>query len=196
MKLLRRSLLAAVFVSLGLNFANAADSSDASDDISEPLTLALKTIRLSQGQGGLETWRLKATWANMLREDGKIIVQKPYLTYFMNDEKSSVMYVTSEQGDVDQKTQVMRFMDNVSVTKEDTLLKGPLLIYNGTESTMTMPDGGDLTGATMSGSAKVMVWDMKNNRIDATGDVDVYFEAKALEDPAVQAPESSNTQEQ
>lgn len=155
----------------------AADknSGSASDqDGQNALELALKTINLSQGEGGVELWRLKAEWASMQKENGKIIVQRPTLTYFMQ-EKDKTLLVTSDSGVIDQKEQILRFIDHVHISQEDKSIRGSLLIYNGTAKTMTFPQGGEFTGTGTSGDASFLVWDMNHKVIRAERGVSVRF---------------------
>ena len=147
----------------------------------------MKTINLSQGEGGLELWRLKAEWANMQKEDGKIVVDRPSLTYFMpekdKEEKQKTLFVTSESGVVDQKEQILRFENQVHITMDDKAIQGNLLVYNGTAKTMTLPNGGEFTGTGISGTAPFLVWDMNNKTIRAEGGVAVEFAGSEAPNP-------------
>lgn len=146
----------------------------AEQDAQRTLDLALKTINLSQGEGGIELWRLKAEWASMQKEDGRIAVQQPVLTYFM-PEKDHPLLVTSDKGLIDQKEQVLQFIDDVLISQADKSMRGKLLVYNGTVKTMTFPQGGKFTGTGVSGEAAFLVWDMKSKTIRAEEGVSVHF---------------------
>ena len=165
--------LRSIIVSLGLMttlcspcFANNGSSSQQHEDA---LDLALKSITLSQGEGGIEVWRLKAEWANLIKQDNLILVDTPRLTYFLED--GQVMYVESDKGDVEQKKQILRFIDHVRVTLETRLLTGPLLIYDGADKSMTMPQGGEFSDTDVAGSARFLVWHINTKVIEAEGDV-------------------------
>ena len=99
-----------------------------------------------------------------------IFLIKPRLTYFMKED-GNVMYIQADNGDVHQKKQILRFIDNVRVTQDDKLLTGKLLIYDGTPKTMTMPDGAELTSAGIEGTCNHLVWYLNEKRIETTGDV-------------------------
>lgn len=180
----------------GVNGASSTtESSPAADknggkaseqDGQSALELALKTINLSQGEGGIELWRLKAEWANMQKENGTIVVQRPTLTYFM-PEKDKTLFVTSDSGIIDQKEQILRFIDHVHISQEDKSIRGSLLIYNGTAKTMTFPQGGEFAGTGVSGDASFVVWDMNHKVIRAEGGVSVRFAGS--ESPALSTPE-------
>ena len=162
------------------------DGSASAQDGQDSLELALKTISLSQGEGGVELWRLKAEWASMQKENGKIIVQRPTLTYFM-PEKDKTLFITSDSGVIDQKEQILRFIDHVHISQEDKSIRGSLLVYNGTAKTMTFPQGGEFTGTGTSGDAPFLVWDMNHKVIRAEGGVSVRFAGS--EPPAPLTPE-------
>jgi hypothetical protein len=143
-------------------------------DGQSPLTLSIKNINLSQGEGGSELWRLKAEQAGMLQENGGIIVQRPSLTYFM-PEKDAVLLVTSDRGIIDQKEQILSFIDKVHIIQNNKSIFSNLLIYNGTIKTMTFPHGGNFSDTGVSGSASFLVWDIPYKVIRAEGDISVNF---------------------
>ena len=154
------------------------DQEKAPDSSQSALDLALKAITLTQGAGGFELWRLKAEWASIQKQDDKIFLLSPMLTYFMRED-DKVMYVQSDSGDVDQQEQILRFIENVRVTQDDTLITGPLLIYDGKTSTMTMPESAELTATGMRGSCTHLVWFINKKHIEATGDVVMHLASAA-----------------
>lgn len=147
------------------------------------LDQSLKSISLSQGEGGFEIWRLKAEWANVMQQGDRILVEKPKLTYFDKGNEGKPLYVNSDRGDIEQKTQILRFVDNVRILQEDRQLDGELLIYNGTAKTMTFPEGARFTGADMSGKANHIVWRIDSKIILGTGGINVFFD-RGQEDAA------------
>ena len=167
--------------------ATAAKESDSSASVPEntsandqsALDLALRAITLIQGEGGFELWRLKAEWANIQKQDDKIFLLNPRLTYFMED--GSVMYVYSDSGDVDQKEQILRFIDNVRVTQDDKILTGKLLVHSGTAKTMTMSEGAELAATGMQGTCNHLVWYMDTKRIETAGNVVMHLNSVAPE---------------
>ena len=171
----RRAFFIALLVSLHSAAVMVADGEEPA-----PLDLALRAITLTQGEGGFELWRLRAEWGNIQRQDDKIFLVEPRLTYFIED--GSVIYVQSDSGDVDQKEQILRFIDNVLVTQDDTILTGRLLIYDGAARTMTMPEGAELDSATMRGSGNHLVWFMDTKRIETTCNVVIHLESAAPEE--------------
>lgn len=139
------------------------------------LSLALKSIELTQGEGGFEIWRLKAEWANMEKEGDLILVDKPKLIYFMREDNSE-LHVVSDKGDVNQKAHLLRFMNNVTIRQNANTAVGDLLIYNGTAKTMTFPHGGVFAGEGVEGNAPLVVWRMEDQVIEGHGGVEMLFE--------------------
>lgn len=147
---------------------------EAAQEAQGAFDLALKTITLSQGEGGFELWRLKAEWANLHKKDDRIVVEQPRLTYFMRED-GTILYVFSNTGDVNQKTQILRFIDNVRVSQESKLITGELLVYNGNEKTMTFPQGCTFEDTSVRGSARELVWHIERQLIEAEGDIYVFL---------------------
>lgn len=154
---------------------SAEDSDGGILDEEDALSLALQNIDMSQGQDGFEVWRLKAEWANMAQEDGKIIVHLPRLTYFMPPPDKGEMLVVSDSGTILQEEQILRFIKNVVVTQEGSRITGDLLVYNGAAATMTFPEGGVFGGEGMNGNASLIRWHINQRRIEAAGSVSVDF---------------------
>lgn len=150
----------------------------------QTLDLALKGVNLSQGEGGFEIWRLKAEWANVRKQGEAVIVEQPRLVYFM-DEGGKTLHVSSSTGDINQKSQILRFISNVRIMQEDKVVTGDLLVYNGSRKTMTFPDGGDFISPGITGHAAQVEWDLNSRLITATGDVSVLF---SQEEPAGSVP--------
>lgn len=142
----------------------------------ETLDLALKGLLLSQGEGGLEVWRLKATWANVRKEEDKIVLEEPRLVYFMHDD-GKTLHVQAQHGDIKQKKQLLRFMDNVLVTQDDKKITGSLLVYDGLDKIMSFPEGGVFSGTGVSGNAKEISWDIDRKLIIGAGGVSVSFDS-------------------
>ena len=159
--------------------ANATEGAQPQEIPQEtPLDQSLKAISLSQGEGGFEIWRLKAAWANVMLQGDKIIVEKPQLIYFDKENERKNLHVHSDTGDIEQKSQILRFMDNVRIMQEDRLLEGNLLVYNGTAKTMTFPQGARFAGPGMTGSADHIVWDISRKIILGTNGIHVFFESR------------------
>lgn len=140
------------------------------------IDLHLNTMEITQGEGGFRLWRLQTKWASMQKEDGVIKAEKPELTYYMAPDNEELT-VISDTGDVNQTTGILRFVDNVLATFDGRSIKGPLLVYNGTDKTMTFTKGGNFEGEGVQGSASVITWRMSQNVIEAGPGVHVLFQS-------------------
>lgn len=171
------------------SLAHVADMED------DPVDLAIKTISLSQGEGGFELWRLKAEWANLRKRDDNIIVEEPRLTYNMREE-GKVLFVESRTGDINQKEQILRFIDDVSATQESKHITGPLLVYNGRDKTMTFPHGCKFKDMGVFGSADTLVWHIDRQVIEGNGNVKVLLDGQrsAFSHTTVPVQNSQNSQ--
>lgn len=152
------------------------------DGQSDNLDLALQNISLSQGESGFELWRLKAEWANMRKEADIIVVDEPRLTYFMKEEDAPPLLVNSHTGEVEQKKQLLRFMEDVHVRQEGKHIAGEVLVYNGADKTMTFPDGGVFTDTGVWGTGRRLIWYIDAKVITAEGDVSISFNQQETDD--------------
>ena len=59
--------------------------------------IVFKTFSLTQGESGLEAWRLKAEVASVRKDSGMIHVEKPKITYFTRPDNQEVQ-VSAEHG--------------------------------------------------------------------------------------------------
>ncbi|MDR1490047.1 MAG: LPS export ABC transporter periplasmic protein LptC [Desulfovibrio sp.] len=152
---------------------NKAETKTGNDE-GAALNLDIKTVLLHQGEGGIELWRLKATWARLLKHDDLIMVEAPNLTYFMKEDGKTLL-VSSKTGDIGQKSKIIRFMDDVRVTQDDKSFTGDLLVYNGTQKSMLFPIGVDFSDAGINARADSLIWFIDQKFITAKGNVFVEF---------------------
>jgi hypothetical protein len=139
------------------------------------LNLALKSISLSQGEGGFELWRLKAEWAGLQKSEDLLVLDKPRLTYFMKED-GKVMRVSSEKGNIEQKARIIRFIDGVHIIQDDKVFEGELLVYDDAQKAMSFPEGGKFGGKGMNGRAETITWFIDRRLVTAEGNVSVHFE--------------------
>lgn len=177
----------AAIVEQGESTPVASVVQNAEEADTNPLNLALKNISLTQGENGFELWRLKAEWANVIKENDLIIMEEPRLTYFMKD-GGKVLFVQSKRGEIEQKKQIITFIDEVKLTQDDKILTGDKLIYDGPQKTMTIPGLGYVKTSSMSGEATDMVWLIEEQKILVNTGVSIDMEAKATV-----APEKSDS---
>ena len=137
------------------------------------LDLAMKSINLSQGENGFELWRLRATAASIVKKDEFIFLTLPRLRYFMKD--GTELKVVSDSGEIQQEQQIINFIDNVVVTRHNSTIRGPMLIYNGAAKTMTFPHGATFDEPDSSGQARTVIWHIDRKEIEGIGEVNVDF---------------------
>jgi Uncharacterized protein conserved in bacteria len=142
----------------------------------EIAALALKAIQLTQGEQGVELWRLKADWGNMRRKDNVMELEKPSFTYYMPPD-NKVVTIVANKGEIEQEQQIIRFIDSVVITYEGRTLHAPEVVYFGKPREIICPQGGLVQGQGYEGSAaRNIVWYMKNQVIEAVGDIAVLFD--------------------
>lgn len=138
--------------------------------------IVFKMFSLTQGEGGLEAWRLKAEVASVRKDSGVIHVEKPKITYFTRPDNQEVV-VTASQGVVDQGERNMELWPDVVVVKDNNTLKTTKLVYRGSEHTLFFPDELIVESETMIGRADEAVWRLKANTFEAWGGVAIHFKA-------------------
>lgn len=141
------------------------------DDLS---ALAMKAIDLRQGEGGVQLWRLEAEWGNLRQEDGLLFLEKPRFSYRMDD--GETVRVVSATGDIDQDGQIVRFVGEVEARHSDNLLRAPLMVYNGKDRTLTLPDPAEFTAPGLELKAARVVWALQDQTISGDGGVSARWE--------------------
>jgi hypothetical protein len=137
--------------------------------------LVLQDIELRQGEKGTEIWHLKAEEASMEKKDRKITVKKPVATYFSPPPDPDAFFISSVSGDIDQTNRMLRFFEGVRVIRQNAEVRGDLLLYNGTDRTITLPEGGSFSDGSMNGKAPLVRWRTAERLIEAEGGVTVVF---------------------
>lgn len=151
---------------------DVAQGTAKADDLA---ALAVKAIDLTQGEHGVELWRLKAEWGNMRREGGLLELEKPSFTYYMPPNNEEVR-VKAETGDVNQVSKLIRFRTNVQAYYDNNTISGPLMVYNGTGKVLTFPEGAVFGGPGMAGEAPMVTWILNEQLIKADGGVNMTWE--------------------
>lgn len=156
----------------------------------EVAALAMKAITMTQGEQGMEIWRLKASWGNVRRKDSVMELEKPMFTYYMPPDNKAVT-ILSDKGDVEQEEQKIRFLDSVVATYEDKTLFAPEMHYVGKARDVICPRGARVVGLGYEGTANEIVWHMNDQIITAFGNIDVTFESDADIFKSRQEPETT-----
>jgi hypothetical protein len=150
------------------------------DPVIEAASLAVKGISLLQGEKGFESWRLKAEWAAMRREDDAIDVYEPKVRYTLGESGSvDYVYVSSELGRVTDGQRVLTLWQDVRLIRGDAVVTGPKLVYTANDRVALLSDGADFDGPEAFGTFTRLRWAMNRNRMDGEDGVDVTFKARA-----------------
>ena len=165
---------------------DAAISGANPDDVA---TLAMKAITLTQGEQGVELWRLKADWGNVRRKDSVMELEKPNFTYYTSPDNKPITIV-AEKGEIEQEEQRIRFVNSVVATYEGRTLHAAEILYLGKSRELVCPQGGEVKGEGYEGSAsRTIVWFIKEQILESVGDITVMFE-NDLFTPQPETPES------
>ena len=143
--------------------------------------IVFKTFSLTQGESGLEAWRLKAEVASVRKDSGIIHVEKPKITYFTRPDNQEVQ-VSAEHGVVDQGERNMELWPNVVVVKDNNTLKTTKLIYRGAEHSLFFPEELIVESENMLARADEAVWRLDTNVFEAWGGVAIHFKATPKEE--------------
>lgn len=146
-------------------------------DPEEVAALAVKAINLTQGEHGVELWRLKADWGNLRRRDNVMELEKPRFTYYMPPDNKAIA-ISSDKGEIEQEAQRIRFMESVVATYEDRTLHVDEMVYLGKERAIVCPQGGRVEGEGYEGSANRIAWYLNAGVLEALGDVNVVFDSE------------------
>ena len=136
--------------------------------------IVFKTFSLTQGEGGLEAWRLKAEVASVRKDSGLIHVEAPKITYFTRPDNQEVQ-VSAAQGLVDQGERNMELWPDVMVVKDGNTLKTTKMVYNGAEHRLLFPDELIVESKEILGTAQEASWNLKTNVFEDWGGVTIHF---------------------
>ena len=138
----------------------------------EAVSIAVKGISLTQGEGGAETWRLNATSAKMDQESGIVSVQSPNITYFLKDNNRE-MHIKSRQGSIEQSQSIVELWGDVRVDEADNLLTTSKAQYEGATHILTLPEPLEFFNPMFVGKANSANWDLNSNIFKASGNINV-----------------------
>ena len=145
--------------------------------------IVFKMFSLTQGEGGLEAWRLKAEVASVRKDSGLIHVEAPKITYFTRPDNQEIQ-VSAAQGVVDQGERNMELWPDVLVVKDGNTLKTTKMVYTGADHMLVFPDELIVESKEMLGTASEASWNLKTNVFEAWGGVAIHFkpQLKAQQD--------------
>lgn len=152
------------------------------DGLEEAIDLAVRGVRLSQGEAGRESWTLDADWATLRQESGLVQVRDPVIRYVMGDladpdvppEERQVI-VTAETGRVEDNNTRLTMQGKVRAEYRDEVLTGPVATFRNDTRILSFPEGARLAGPVLEGSAGVLRWNLTTNILDGEQGVDVVW---------------------
>ncbi|MDR2504353.1 MAG: LPS export ABC transporter periplasmic protein LptC [Deltaproteobacteria bacterium] len=151
----------------------------------DPALMEIIGVDMRHGEKGKELWRLKADAAVMSRHDGGIVAQNPFLAYYYKDgglsasrDKSGVIVVRSESGDINQRDNRIAFIGQVRVSREQDLLETSRIVYEGKESRLICPQPSQISRPGLRGTADEMMVNLEDNTWHARKNVRVEFDTR------------------
>lgn len=161
------------------------------NDQEDLANIVFKTFSLTQGEGGLEAWRLKAEVASVRKDSGLIHVDAPKITYFTRPDNQEVQ-VSASQGVVDQGERNMKLWPDVVVVKDTDTLKTTKMVYRGAEHTLFFPNEIVVESEDILARADEATWNLKTNVFEAWGGVSIHFKPQPKEQGALtESPEQA-----
>ena len=152
------------------------------DGLEEAIDLAVRGVRLSQGEAGRESWTLDADWATLRQESGLVQVNDPVIRYALGDPSDAdvppeerQVVVTAETGRVEDNNTRLTMEGNVRAEYRNEVLTGPVAVFRNDTRILTFPDGARLAGPVLAGSAGVLRWSLATNILDGEQGVDVVW---------------------
>lgn len=170
------------------------------DGMEDAIDLALRGVKLAQGEAGRETWTLDADWATLRQESGLVQVRDPVIHYTLGDpdqpgdarqdgEEPQQVVVTADTGSVEDDNTLLTMRGHVRATYQDSVLTGPVAVFRNDTRVLTFPDTARLDGPVLEGTAGVLRWNMATNILEGENGVDVLWTPQ----PAQTAQSAGNT---
>lgn len=164
-------------VSVAAGVATGSSRTFKGEEADEAVAIIMKSLSLSQGEDGFESWRLKAKFATLRQESGLISAEQPDIIYFQREDGKPV-YVTAKFGEINQEKSTMRLWDDVHVTTDDKTLLSSVLEYDDKKRLIVLPNPVQIRGTNFSGAAKRATVDLDANTITADGEIAVEIDGQ------------------
>lgn len=148
------------------------------DGLKEAIDLAVRGVRLSQGEAGHESWTLDADWATLRQETGLVQVNSPIVRYALGDPDKSPprqVEVRAESGRLEDNNTLLTMEGSVRAEYQDEVLTGPVATFRNDARILLFPDGASLDGPMLAGTAGILRWNLATNILDGEKGVDVVW---------------------
>ena len=153
--------------------------------IKEGANLSLGKIRQTATRDGKKEWSLEADSAHYLENDKKAVLKNLLITYFLKDNRE--VHLEAEEGILQTDTNDIEFSGHVVIRNEDQL-RTRRLSYEHGPRVIFSNDPVKISGEAMELSADSIKYDLNNNKIILTGNVeaDVARDLTAIQNMGTQ----------
>ena len=141
--------------------------------IKEGANLSLGKIRQTATRDGKKEWGLEADSAHYIENDKKAVLKNLLITYFLKDNRE--VYLEAEEGILQTDTNDIEFSGNVVIRNEDYRLRTRRLSYEHGPRVIFSKDPVQISGEDIELSANSIKYDLNNNKIVLTGNVEAAF---------------------
>lgn len=161
--------------------ANDQTSGDHSPSLEDSLGLALKGVNLSQGENGIELWRLKASWARLSKDRESIQVDSPTVQYLLGDGlNNNAITVRANKGKIVENQNTIILWENLLIAQDNKSITGPYMVYDTKKRHIYFPDGAQFTSSQATSEVGKVTWDLKSNIISGKNGIKVTIHAKNI----------------
>lgn len=151
--------------------------------LEETLGLSLKGVNLFQGEKGIELWRLKASWAHLLKDKETIEVDNPIVKYTLGDGTTDdAIIVTANKGKITNEYRFITLWGDLCIAQESKNIISPTMIYDSQQRELQFPKGVLFTCPIATTTAGKVIWNLASNIITGTNGIQVTIYAKNTSD--------------
>ncbi len=152
---------------------------DPPEEVRSNVDLAIRGIVLRQGKEGKKNFELRADWATLNQKSNDVTVRDPDVFYTLNakgkGKDGRVVRARSRIGRIENNSSTISMSGSVQADSGGNSLSGREAVYRNDIRTLDFPDGADLKGESIEGSAKRLVWDLSDNTISGKTGVHVRW---------------------
>jgi LPS export ABC transporter protein LptC len=135
--------------------------------------VSVSGLTLSKGSEGRLDWSLAAKGAEYLREQGRVRVTEPEITYFAEGGNGTrrEIRVSAPEGLVDQEQETAELWPEVDIVIGPDTVRAERLRYSGAEHSIVLTGGVRIARPGMALSAERVVIDLATSLVTAQGGV-------------------------
>lgn len=120
-------------------------------------------------------------WATLREEIDKVDLSSPHVRYHMGERTnnpeapSDYLDVTALSGLIEEGNSRITLRGDVRAEHDANILTGPEAVFLNNTRILTFPEGADLNGPTLSGTAKLLRWNVSTNILEGEGGVSMTW---------------------